>query len=176
MQTSSNPVLASRGVKKVYIQPIRNETYKAGVENVLYNAVLKRISTHAQVKIVHNREDADAILTGIVEAAAYNAAAGTNVRNLPGASPTFQAQPVPIDVASVYGANLACTFALSRTKNDERLWGSGFSRSRTFPANNQLGVLGTTSALINDSEFDRAISELADEIAGDVHESMFSMF
>jgi hypothetical protein len=56
------------------------------------------------------------------------------------------------------------------------LWSGGFSKSKPFPANNQLGVFGTTSALINESEFDRVLRDLAEGIAADMHESMLAGF
>ena len=41
---------------------------------------------------------------------------------------------------------------------------------------NQLGVIGNTSALINDSEFERSLADLAASMMGDLHESMLAMF
>ena len=46
----------------------------------------------------------------------------------------------------------------------------------TFPGNNQLGVFGTTSHLINESEFERALQELSERVALDMTENLFSMF
>ena len=56
------------------------------------------------------------------------------------------------------------------------IWSSTFSRSKPFPGANQLDVPGTTSSLINDSEFDRALSDLSRSMMDDVHESMLAMF
>jgi hypothetical protein len=56
------------------------------------------------------------------------------------------------------------------------LWSMGFSKQKTFPGANQVDVPGTTSVLINDSEFNRALSDLARNMMEDVHESMLAMF
>lgn len=56
------------------------------------------------------------------------------------------------------------------------VWQSDFSRQRPFPSNNQLGVFGTTAALINDSEFDRALRENAAAMSNDLFESMLAIF
>mgnify|MGYP001574673287 CR=1 FL=1 len=83
-------------------------------------------------------------------------------------------------VASEYQASLTAAFALVRRRatpgKKPMIWTAPFSRLKRFPANNRLDVLGTTSALINESEFDRALGDLAESMMGDVHESMLSMF
>jgi hypothetical protein len=85
-----------------------------------------------------------------------------------------------IIVATEFQALLNCSFKLVLThpapdkKSD--LWSSTFSRAKTFPANNQLGNFGTTSSLINESEFDRALADMARNMMADVHESMLAMF
>ncbi|MEK6579060.1 MAG: hypothetical protein AABZ55_07515, partial [Bdellovibrionota bacterium] len=83
-------------------------------------------------------------------------------------------------VAWEYQAALTCQFDLQRTViapgKKPVIWTGGFSRSKPYPGSNQLGPPGTTSALINESEFERALSDLAENMMEDVHESMLAMF
>ena len=83
-------------------------------------------------------------------------------------------------VAQSYSAGLSCTFTLKKIKRKEGenpiLWSNSFSKGKQFPSANQLDVPGTTSPLINQSEFERALGDLAPMIALDAEESMFSRF
>ncbi len=181
LQTSKNPIYDELGIHRVYVAPLVNDTYKPGVENLVYNEVVKTISQNRRVKVVQNIEDADAVLSGTVNSAYYATLATTGGDSLyPSKELPGLAGPANIRVSSFYGANLGCSFSLKyrkprKGKSDE-LWSSGFSRNKSFPGNNQMGVFGTTSALINDSEFDRALRELAEGISNDLHESMLAMF
>lgn len=56
------------------------------------------------------------------------------------------------------------------------IWSGGFGGSKEFPGNTKTGVLGTTADLINESEFDRALWDLAQAMTTEVHESMMAMF
>lgn len=164
------------GVRRVYIAPILNNTYKPGVENVVYNALVRTISAGGRVKVVQRSEDADGVLRGTIQGAAYGASASTT------ANQVFPKNKGSSDivVATEYRATLTCDFRLenrvSRPGSNPVLWASGFTRNKAFPGNNQIGVFGTTSALINDSEFDRALHDLADSMMADLHESMLAMF
>ena len=176
LQNSKNPALTKEGIHKIYVEPLVNNTYKAGVENTVYNALVKKISSHEHVKLVRSAEDADAVIKGTVASAEYTSSALTTASQLA----PIGTGPSNILVASQYNALLTCTFDLYRAKKDgthgDYLWGSQFSRTKFFPANTQLGTLGTTSALINDSEFDRTLSDLAESMMSDVHESMLGLF
>jgi hypothetical protein len=83
-------------------------------------------------------------------------------------------------IATEYEATLSCSFVLTRTHpvpgKRAILWTSSFSRGAPFAGNNQLGVQGDTSALINQSEFERKLVDLAASMMGDLHESMLAMF
>lgn len=85
-----------------------------------------------------------------------------------------------IRVATEYIAELSCTFTLTRRNvkpgTPAILWTAGFNRAKPFPGSNQLSGLGTTSALINESEFDRSLQELAQSMMADVRESMVARF
>ena len=249
-QTSDNPLLARYAVRKVYILPFDNNTYKPGVENVVYNEVLKVIAANHKLVVVSDPDEADAILQGTISDASYAAGAQTTADNL---FPTSgNTQGIVIDhrpgsntpVATAYRATLSANFALSAVGpypfitptpgaspirspkpptpspwprgipsptpspspkplpsrrpyigpepspsasptggpiilppgHTALIWSGGFQRTQAFPGNNQLDVYGTTGALINESEFDRSIREMAELIARSMHESMLAGF
>jgi hypothetical protein len=179
-QTSRSILFEREGIRKIYISPIGNSTYKAGIENVVYNNLVRALSASGRVLLVRNAADADAILGGSVSGASYNSNVGTQVRNLNPAGLGGGIATRDYVVASEYMANLSCAFSLDRVKTKPgkkpRIWATGFTRSKPFPAANQLDVPGTTSPLINESEFDRALTDLARSMMDDVQESVLSMF
>ena len=79
-------------------------------------------------------------------------------------------------VAVEYSASLSVNFSLTRREDKKVIWTSGFGRSKNYPGNNQLGVRGTTSQLINESEFDRSLNEMAEQMMWEVHEAMLARF
>jgi hypothetical protein len=178
LQNSKNPLLEEAGVKRIYVSPIRNESFKPGVENLLYNELVRTLSVGRRVALVTKKEEADAVLEGVVSEASYAMNLATN------ADAIFprDRKGVNLIVATEYRASLGCSFRLVRSREyrksptGEMLWESGFNRSRVFPGNNQKDEFGTTSPLINESEFDRALLEMAHSMMGDVHESMLAMF
>jgi hypothetical protein len=181
LQTSHNPLADKEGVRKIYIAPMINNTYKPGVENTVYNAVVQTLTVHRRVKIVTRPQDADAILRGYVNFADYVADASSPQ------SGTTLPYPLPnnianenVLVASEYVATLGCSFSLERVDpgpgQRKILWTSGFSRSAPFGASNTIGTQGSTSSLINESEFARTIVDMATSMSRDMHESMLAMF
>ncbi len=180
-QNTRNPLYIKEGVQTVYVSPITNGSFKPGIENIVYSQLVRSIAAHGKVTLVQRPEDADAVLTGAVGNASYGGKAGTAVVNLTpigigGGLPT-----AGFNIWTVYTASLSCSFSLGRTprvkdKPAKVIWTSGFARSKDFPGSNQLDVPGTTSVLINESEFDRALGELARTMMDDVHESMLAGF
>lgn len=192
-QTSKNPPIAQKGIKKVYIAPLVNNTYKAGIENIVYNELVRTMSAYGRITLVQNKIDADAVLNGTVSSATYSTTASTTVSSLNPVGFGNGLVSSPFSIATEYMANLNCTFSLNELKSKYEkekvklekkgksargryVWSGGFSRAKPFPASNQLDVPGTTSALINDSEFDRALLDLARSMMNDVHEAMLAMF
>ena len=162
------------GVHSIYIEPLKNRTYKTGVENHLYNALMRVVSARGRIRLVRNAEEADAILSGSVSRAEYGVLASTTEEAL---LPKSIGGRKDVQVATVYQASLACDFSLRRRNSENSmLWSSNFSRAKPFAAQNQLGVLGRTSALINESEFERALQDLTENMVADVHESMLAGF
>lgn len=186
LQNSHNEILDKEGIQTVYVKPLVNNTYKPGIENVVYNALIRTLLSHRRVKLVQSEAAADAVLQGSVSMAQFVIAGSTTANQLSpysGSIATLPGSNLDIShtsVATVYSAFLGCDFSLRRrvTPPGKRtvVWSSSFSRSKPFAAANQLDVLGTTSALINESEFERALSEMATNMMDDLHESMLAMF
>lgn len=181
-QSSKNPLYLKEGVQKIYVEPLVNNTYKAGVENIVYNNLIRILSSHGRVTLVRNRSDSDAVLQGAVQSANYGGSAGAAVSGLnpAGLADSLRLPTKDYVVSTEYAANLICSFSLVRSTvmpgKAHMIWAAQFSRSKPFPGANQLDVPGTTSALINESEFERALSEMAYSMMDDVHESMLAMF
>jgi len=181
LQTSKNPVLEARGIRRVFIKPLINDTYKPGVENIVYNELLRTLAAGNVVRLVSRIEDADAVMSGKITGAGYTSAGNTTADQLFNQDPRASKD---IFIASEYQAVLNCEFALVRFKPEtsptpvapSTLWSQSFVRVKRFPANNQLGVFGTTAPLINESEFDRALREMAQSMTGDLHEAMLAIF
>lgn len=182
LQNSHNPLAVREGIERIYVSPIGNNTYKVGIENIVYNNLIRTLAAHKKVILVQKAEYADAILSGSVSSASYSGSAATSVADL---KPKIVADSLSPDIRAFsifteYTASLACSFSLSRKGNkkwpSKTVWRASFDRSKPFPASNQLDIPGTTSALINESEFDRALGDLASSMMDDVHESMLAMF
>lgn len=172
-------MLEEEGVRKIYISPIVNDTYKSGVENLVYNSLLKNLASNQWIILVQSPDEADAILQGAVTQARYwagSTVAGSDLPRTPGTGGDFS----KVRIANEYISQLDCRFSLVRRNpppgRPAIVWSSTFSRSRPFPASNKLGPLGTTSSLINESEFDRTLSDMTREMMADVRESIFNRF
>ena len=157
------------------MKPVKNLTYKPGVENLFYNELVQSLLTSRRVKLVDRPEISDAILETSVDQANYQASATTS------ASDIFPStvRAIEITIATEYQASVTASFALKRQKNGHTtvsVWESSFSRSRRFAGNNQKIEYGTTSALINESDFDRALGEIAHGMMQDVRETMLARF
>jgi hypothetical protein len=181
IRNGKNGALEKEGIRKIYIAPVVNDTYRYGVENVVYNSLVRSLGAYSGIKLVKDPAVADAVLTGRVVQADSQVNSTTNADAL---NPT--GLPVPaafgsILIAKDYNAILNCSFTLIRREATLQhpagtVWAGSFARSKLYPGSNQLGVLGTTSGLINDSEFDRTILDISHDMMVDVREAMLSRF
>ena len=117
--------------------------------------------------------DADASIQATVNEASYSPMAVTTADKL--AYEGTQKGPSTIQIASSYQVSLKVSFVLVDRMNKE-LWQDGVSRNKSFPASTYMGTLGSTSALINEGEFERTLSDLSVNIATDAEESINSIF
>ncbi len=182
-QTSHNPY-SDEGLNTLYIQHLANATPQPGVEDLVYNSLTRALLARGRWKLVASESAADVVLGGTVSAAAYSVANLQQVQSLlPALGQLFSTSSANIPaiaVAQSYSAVLGYDLVLKRSRSKPGqspvLWTHGFSKGKQFPSANQLDVPGTTAPLINQSEFERALTELSGLIATDAEESMFSRF
>lgn len=191
LQTSKGSTLADEGITRIYIAPIKNESFKPGIENLVYNELVQVVAAGRRVRLVEKPEFADAILDGSVAMAEYR----PNSTTASGSIFPTNRNVISIAVATEYVASVSCGFTLTRTKaapaslkkgkltakdlaaaENRIVWTASFSRDKRFPGNNQKAEFGTTSPLINESEFERALKEITRGMMKEVHESMLAMF
>jgi len=162
--------MRSLGVQKVYVRPVQNLTYRPGIENSVYGMVVRMLSSTPGLRAVVRPEDADAVLVVAVTSAKRTVSGEIKASEL---NPKGIGSPTLL-VASEYSAQLDCDFGLIRL--DKTIWSGTFSRTRPFPANSQIGALGSTGALINESEFERALTEVASDMMTDVRNALTQDF
>lgn len=176
-----SPELEKAGVHKIYVAPVVNNTYKSGVQNVVYDAFMRALVSYSAVKLVSKPEDADAVLNISVnqaEAAVSSSTAASNLNS--GGLVQVPANIATLPIANEYRAFLTCSFSLikrnPRPGENAMIWNASIQRSNVFPGSNQLGTLGTTSPLINESEFDRTLFDVAQTLMLDAREDMLERF
>jgi len=173
MRGEERPFFKNHDLKTLFVYPVQNNSYKAGVEITVYNALRKRFSQGGYIKLVDLPELADASISAVVNEASYSPLAITtadkiaNVGSNPG--------PNTVQIASSYQVILKVQFTLS-DKSKKSLWGDMITRNKSFAASNYLGSLGSTSALINEGEFERTLNDLSVSISTDAEESINSIF
>ena len=179
LQRSNNDVLTEMGIRKIYVAPVKNMSFKPGVENILYNELLKMVAASRRLEIVEKPEYADVVLNGRVDSAAYSPSATTSSDSVFGGV-NNSPKTIQMIVATEYQA--ALNFSLSLMRNQgvgapkKEIWGSSYARTKRFPSNIQKVEYGTTSQLISESNFDRVLKEMAHATMIEVQESMLSLF
>jgi hypothetical protein len=164
------------GVHRIYVRPMANATFRAGVENTVLNALVRGINGSPGVRAASSPEEADAELSGTVLSVSRNVSSVLKSSDL---NPKNLGSP-NILVATEYVAVLDVEFELKSISRAgtaaQSLWKGKFSRTKPFPANDQLWSLGSTSALINESELDRSLGDIAELMGRDVVQSMLEDF
>jgi hypothetical protein len=181
LQSQHSKDLEKEGIRKIFISPVVNNTYHSGIDSVVYNALLRSLSTFRGVTIVQDPENADAVLSATINQADSFVSASVSANNLaPANLPNASILISDYLVATQYNAVLGCSFNLLRRNpppgKKGTLWAGSFNRSQLYQASNQLSSLGTTSPLINDSEFDRTILSISHDMMIDVREAMLARF
>ena len=183
LQTSRSVLVEKEGVHRVFVEPVVNNTYKPGVENMVYNAIVKEIAASGAMRIVQNRNNADAVLKTVVASATYSEfnGASQSVNNLAGSGALNPNENLNLPLPSAYDAVLACSFTLARKLpvppgKKAVIWTGSFQKDEPFPASTELSVYGATTPLINDSQFERALGDLAKVIAQNAREDMLEGF
>ena len=173
MRGAERPFFKLHDLHTLFVYPVQNNSYKAGVEITVYNAIRKRFSQGGYIKLVDKAELADASIAATVQAAEYAPLAVTTADKI--ASGGTLPGPGAIQIASSYQVNLSVKFILKDSKQ-KNLWTDVIAKNKSFAASNYLGTLGSTSALINEGEFERTLSDLSVGIATDAEESINTIF
>lgn len=176
--TRINEKLEAEKVETIFVETFRNDSYRPGIESTVYNQMLKALTYATSLRVVNRLEDADAVLKGVVASADSSVqTTALSKDTFPKGTSTYRDK---VSIASAYVASLSASFTLVRTRRNggkgDVLWGGGFARARPYPGNNYMGIFGSTSHLINETEFDRALAEAAADLAVDATENLFSAF
>lgn len=176
LQNTQNPLYYQKGVERVYIQNIVNASPTLGIENTVLRSFLQEIESQKKIKIVTSPDNADAFLTITIQDASFSGTNAPSIKSLVSRGVDLSRIPDNIFVASEYSATLSCSFELTQPDTGKTIWNTSLSRQKFFPANNQLGTLGTTSSFINESEFKRSISDLSSSMMNELSEHMLGIF
>jgi hypothetical protein len=171
LRGNTRPFFDEHQIRTLYVAPVRNNSYKAGIEITVYNALRKRIAQGGYVRFVDSAKDADAQMIAQVNDASYVPAGITRADQIA----PLGSGPDTVQIASSYNVNLRVNFQLL-DRNQKVLWGNDLARAKSFPASTYFGALGSTSALINESEFERTLNDLSVSIVADAEESINSIF
>jgi hypothetical protein len=174
--SKSSSALSKKGIHRIYVRPMANATFRAGVENTVFNAIVRGINGFPGIRAVSYPEEADAVLEGTVSSVGRSVSSVLKSSDL---NPKGLGSS-NILVATEYVAVLEVGFELKSISREgstpQSLWKGNFSRTKPFPANNQLWSLGSTSALINESELDRSLGDIAELMGRDLVQSMLEDF
>lgn len=169
MRGESRPFFEQNKIQRLYVSPVRNNSYKSGVEITVYNALRKRFSQGGYLKLVDQASLADAEFSSTVIDAKYVPQSLTTADKLAGL-----VGPSSVQVATNYNASLKIQFILKTPV--KTLWEDTIERTKIFAASNYIGPLGSTSALLNEGEFERTLNDLSLNVATDAEESINTIF
>ncbi len=164
----------NRGIEKVYVEILKNNSLKAGAEVPFTSALVKMFSRGNKVRVVSEPTAADAIVQGAIDSISSSIGPRSTVPTL-----TTDPQAATISdmlVATEYQVSAALTVTLVDQKSKSVLWSQGFSGNKFYPGNNRFGLVGNTSALINDSQQQLALQDIAQILASDVYDTMLEVF
>lgn len=164
---------AAKGIHKIYIRVVDNNTLRAGVEIPFTSALVKEFERGGKFKVVSDESDADAFVISTVGSFGSTIGPMTSVASLT-MDPEAQGLSDML-VASEYVAQANITVSLV-DKEKKVLWVQQFGRPKVYPAGNRFGLPGTTSALINASQEQMALQEIVLFIASDVYDTMVEAF
>ncbi|MEW6056540.1 MAG: LPS assembly lipoprotein LptE [Bdellovibrionota bacterium] len=172
-RNKSNPWKAQK-VERVYIKAMINNTLRSGLEVPFTSALIREFSRGPKVRIASNEENSDAVIESSLDAVGSSIGPTTTVDRL-SQDPAARAFNDYV-IASEYSASATITVSLVRKQDKRVLWTRAFSESKTYPANNRFGLVGSTSALINSSQEQLALNEIAQVLASDAYDTMFEAF
>ena len=169
IRKSESSLFSEHGIKKIYIAPLGNSSYKPGAETLVYNAVLKRMKANIKIEMVTSEAAADAVLVG--ELTNAQASGGAEISSTQLKPSGFGNDLVYLN--SEYNAGLSAKFTIKQ--GIKSLWSQDFGRSKVYLGHTGINVRGTTTHLINESEFDRTLVDLADQVSEDLTQALLQL-
>ena len=179
-QSAVNP-WQEYSIKTVYIKIISNNSLRAGEEVHFTSAFVKTFSRGNKLKVVNDSKNADVVVNASIENIASTISSSTNVPTLTQDKVASQKLSDMV-VATEYIATATVAVQLTKGENNLNpkipsvLLVQNFTRQKIYPANTQFGLPGTTSVLINDSQFQLALNEIATGISADAYDTMLEYF
>ncbi len=141
----------SPGIRSIAIPTFINETYEAGIETTVTNALLRELIKDRRVKVV-GEDEADAIMEGTVTSFAISSVAYD-----------------PSGVVSEYRTWVALDVFLKRNGKGEVLWSKkGLRESDVYRVSSDV--------LLTEAEKERAIQKIARELARRIRRRLFEGF
>ena len=164
LQGTKNP-LQDLGIKRIFVESFRNETYRPGVEQLFTTAMIREIEKSGHFEIVSNAKNADAILVGTVVSAASSI----------GSTKSVTVDTKEFQIASEYNASIGVSILL-RDPRGRVIFSQQVSGSKAYPGATQTGDAGATVSLVNDSEQRIAYHFLAAQLMSSVYQRMVDIF
>ncbi len=138
-------------IRSVVIPTFINETYEAGIETIVTNALLRELIKDRRLKVV-GEDEADAIMEGKVISFSISSVAYD-----------------PTGVVSQYRARVALDVLLKRNRTGEILWSErGITESNVYRVSSDV--------LLTEAEKERAIEKIAGELARRIRRRLFEGF
>jgi hypothetical protein len=174
IQGSQNP-WESLGIKTAYIDIVTNNSLRAGLEVPFTSAFVKQFSRGNKLKIVSDEKEADVTIKAVLQSYSSSISSMTTVPSIT-QDPLAKNELSSFQIAIEYVASAAVTVSIINNSTKKVLASQNFTRQKNYPANNRYGPEGTTSVLINDSELQFALNEIARLIADDAYDLMLEVF
>ncbi len=141
----------SPDIRSIAIPTFTNETYEAGIETVVTNALLAELIKDRRIKVV-GKDKADAIMEGTVKSFSILSVAYD-----------------PTGMVLEYRTWVALDVILKRNKRGEVLWSKrGLVESHVYRVSSDV--------LLTEAEKERAIQKIAEELAGRIRRRLFEGF
>ncbi len=138
-------------IRSIAIPTFINETYEAGIETIVTNALLRELIKDRRVKVV-GEDEADAIMEGTVKSFSISSVAYD-----------------PTGVVLEYRTWVALDVILKRNKKGEVLWSKrGLMESDVYRVSSDV--------LLTEAEKERAIQKIARELARRIRRRLFEGF
>ncbi len=179
-QGTENP-WKDKSVETVYINIMTNNSLRSGEEVPFTSAFIKTFSRGNKLKVVNDSKRADLVVNATIENITSTISSSTNVPTLTKDKLASQTLSDMV-IATEYAATATVSVSLTKGENNHNpkvpavLLTQNFSRIKIYPGNSQFGLQGTTSVLINESQFQMALNEIATGISADAYDTMLEYF